>query len=55
MNIIDYLAEQKIQEAMNNGEFNELPGCGKPIANSEYFSVPGNERVAFLFKICDQT
>lgn len=46
-NIIQYLAEMKIQEAINNGEFKDLLGYGKPIDNSDYFNAPEDERMTF--------
>ena len=47
MSILDYIAEQRIREAINNGEFDHLEGFGKPIDLSDYFSVPADDRVAF--------
>jgi len=46
MNIFSYIAEQRIREAYEKGEFDNLPGYGKPIDNSNYFSVPAEERIA---------
>ncbi len=46
MNIFQYIAEQRIREAYEKGEFDNLPGYGKPIDNSTYFSVPAEERIA---------
>lgn len=47
MSILDYIAEKRIQEAINQGEFDHLDGFGKPIDLTEYFSVPAEDRVAF--------
>ncbi len=41
------IAEKKIKEAIEKKEFEDLEGFGKPVDNSEYFSVPGEERIAF--------
>ena len=41
------IAEKKIKEAIENKEFEDLEGFGKPVDNSEYFSVPEEERIAF--------
>jgi DNA polymerase/3'-5' exonuclease PolX len=47
MGIFNYIAERKIQEAIQNGEFDHLEGFGKPVDNSEYFKVPEEERLAY--------
>jgi len=47
MDIWWILAEKRIQEAYERGEFDKLEGFGKPIDNSDYFSVPAEERMAF--------
>ena len=41
------IAEKKIKEAIENKEFENLDGFGKPVDNSEYFKVPEEERIAF--------
>ncbi len=41
------IAEKKIKEAIENKEFENLEGFGKPVDNSEYFKVPEEERIAF--------
>jgi hypothetical protein len=41
------IAENRIQEAMASGEFEKLPGAGKPLNLEEYFSTPGDVRVAY--------
>ena len=38
--------EQIIQDAMARGEFDNLPGAGKPIDLSAYFDTPEEIRVA---------
>ena len=42
----DEVIESLIKEAQARGEFNNLPGKGKPIDLTEYFSMPENTRVA---------
>jgi len=41
------VAEQRIKEAMAQGEFANLPGAGKPLNLEEYFSTPEEWRLAF--------
>ena len=41
------IAENKIKEAIEKKEFENLEGFGKPVDNSEYFKVPEEERLAF--------
>lgn len=47
MDIIQYLANQKIEKAIENGEFKNLAGFGKPVENRDYFKVPQEQRMAF--------
>ena len=47
MGNFDRIVEKKIKEAIKNKEFDNLEGLGKPIDNSEYFSVPEEDRIAF--------
>lgn len=42
----DRVVESIIQEAMARGEFDDLPGRGKPIDLTEYFNTPEDVRVA---------
>lgn len=42
----DRIVESIIQEAMARGEFDNLPGKGKPIDLTEYFNTPEEVRVA---------
>jgi len=42
----DKVVEAIIQEAMARGEFDDLPGRGKPIDLTEYFNTPEDVRVA---------
>ena len=41
------LAEEKIKQALADGQFDNLPGHGKPIAFDEFADVPEHLRVAF--------
>lgn len=43
----DKLVESIIQEAMERGEFEDLPGKGKPIDLSAYFDTPEDVRMAY--------
>jgi hypothetical protein len=42
----DRIVEALIQEAMKRGEFDNLPGKGKPIDLTEYFETPEEIRLA---------
>jgi hypothetical protein len=42
----DRIVEAIIQEAMERGEFDNLPGKGKPIDPTEYFEMPEEVRLA---------
>ena len=41
------VAENRIREAIAHGEFEDLPGAGKPLHLEEYFSTPEDLRMAF--------
>jgi hypothetical protein len=41
------VAENRIREAVANGEFDRLPGAGKPLNLDEYFATPEDLRMAF--------
>ena len=47
MQIIADMIEQKIQEAIDKGEFKNLPGEGKPIDLDDDASIPAEHRMAF--------
>ncbi|MBP2674719.1 MAG: hypothetical protein H6Q84_1559 [Deltaproteobacteria bacterium] len=47
MDLTAVIAERKIQEAMERGEFDDLPGKGKPLDLSDDPMVPEELRVAF--------
>lgn len=42
-----WVAEQKILEAQKNGEFENLPGAGKPLPIEDLSSVPEELRMAY--------
>ena len=42
----DKIAEALIRQAQERGEFDNLPGKGKPIDLSEYFETPEDVRMA---------
>lgn len=43
----DKIADRKIREAMQQGEFDNLPNRGKPIDLEEYFKWPADLRMAY--------
>jgi hypothetical protein len=45
--LIERLAEQRIQEAQRKGEFENLPGKGKPLALADYSALPEDLRMAY--------
>lgn len=47
MDVFMYIAEQKIQEAMNNGEFDNLRNKGKPLQLDNLSHVPPELRAAY--------
>ncbi|AKU27112.1 DUF1992 domain-containing protein [Anoxybacillus geothermalis] len=42
------IAEEKIREAMKNGEFDNLPGFGKPLELEDISHVPEELRLGYL-------
>lgn len=44
--VFDKVADRKIREALARGEFDGLPGAGKPIDLEEYFTTPEHLRLA---------
>ena len=46
MTIFDDIAERRIQTAQAQGEFDKLPGMGRPLIISEDFSMPIEVRMA---------
>ena len=47
MLLLDYLAEEKIRDAIEAGAFDNLPGAGKPLALDDDRLVPEDLRVAY--------
>lgn len=47
MAILSWLAEQRIQEAMRSGEFERLPGHGKPLELEDLSGVPEELRMSY--------
>ncbi len=43
---LDAVAEERIQEAIRRGDFDNLPGAGKPLAFDDDLLVPAEVRVA---------
>ncbi len=51
--ILERIVEDRIQEAMRNGEFENLPSQGKPINLDYWASLPEGIRAGYiLFKEC---
>ena len=44
---VESAIEQKIKEAMERGEFDNLSGAGKPLDLDAYFNTPEDLRMAF--------
>ena len=47
MLVFDRVAEQKIAEALARGEFDDLPGAGRPLALEDDALVPEDLRLAY--------
>jgi hypothetical protein len=47
MLLFDWVAEQKIAEALERGEFDDLPGAGMPLALDDDALVPEDLRLAY--------
>ena len=41
------IAENRIREAMEQGQFDNLPGAGQPLSLEEYFATPEDLRMAY--------
>lgn len=41
------IAENRIQEAIENGEFDHLPGKGRPLDLDAYFAAPADARLSY--------
>jgi hypothetical protein len=44
---LDKIVEERIKKAQERGEFDNLPGKGKPIDLTSYFETPEEVRVAY--------
>lgn len=44
---IQIIAEQRIEEAIKQGEFDDLPGAGKPLPDEDLSHVPQELRMAW--------
>ncbi len=44
---LEKFVEEKIKEAMSNGEFDNLKGKGKPLNLDAYFSTPEDVRMGY--------
>ncbi len=47
MSVLERIAENRIQEAMERGEFDALQGHGQPLNLEDYFSAPAEWRAAY--------
>lgn len=47
MNAFEHLAEQKILAAIANGEFDNLPGQGRPLNWEDDSAIPASLRLSF--------
>ena len=47
MMLIDSLAEERIRNALRDGEFDDLPGSGEPLMLDDDSAVPESLRVAY--------
>ncbi|WP_460597420.1 DnaJ family domain-containing protein [Geomonas sp. Red276] len=47
MDILASIAERRIKEAMERGEFDNLPGKGKPLVEEDLSAVPEELRMAY--------
>ncbi|WP_027410752.1 DnaJ family domain-containing protein [Anoxybacteroides tepidamans] len=48
MDIMWRIAEEKIRKAMKNGEFDQLPGFGKPLELDDLSHIPEELRIGYL-------
>jgi len=45
--MLDFLAEQRIAEAVSRGELDELPGAGRPLELDDDKLIPEDLRLAY--------
>lgn len=48
MSVLDRLAEQRISDALARGDFDDLPGAGKPLDLPDLSQVPEHLRAGYL-------
>lgn len=48
MDVLARIAEEKIREAVENGELDDLPGKGKPLLPEDLSRVPEELRAAYI-------
>jgi hypothetical protein len=46
LNLFEWLAEQRLEQAAREGAFDDLPGCGKPLDLEDDALVPAELRMA---------
>jgi hypothetical protein len=47
MDLFHIIAEEKIKQAMKDGEFDRLPGMGKPLKLDDLSGIPEELRMAY--------
>lgn len=47
LDLFHIIAEEKIKQAMKDGEFDRLPGMGKPLKLDDMAGIPENLRMAY--------
>jgi len=47
MSVFEKIVDEKIKNAIASGEFDDLPGKGKPVNLDEYFKAPAHLRVTY--------
>lgn len=48
MSIIDHLAEERLKDAIEKGEFDDLPGKGEPLRLEDLSRIPEELRSSYL-------
>lgn len=47
LSVLAFIAERRIEEAIHDGDFNNIPGMGKPLALQDDSDVPEDLRMAY--------
>ena len=47
MNLLEWLAEQRLEQAAREGAFDDLPGSGKPLDLEDHALVPAELRMGY--------